>query len=126
MNAVVYDAGILIAADRNDRAVWLSHRVRLESGVLPLVPTAVVAQVSRTPRQASLRRMLSGCETVALLEKDAHRVGAILARSRSNDVVDAAVVEVAIRRKADVVTADSDDIAQLLSAARVRRRAHRV
>jgi len=33
---VVYDAGVLIAADRNDREVWADHRARLELGVVPL------------------------------------------------------------------------------------------
>jgi hypothetical protein len=27
--SVVYDAGVLVAAERGDRAVWSEHRVRL-------------------------------------------------------------------------------------------------
>ena len=30
---VVYDAGALIAAERNDRRFWAEHRVRLELGI---------------------------------------------------------------------------------------------
>ena len=29
MTPVVYDAGVLIAADRNVRAIWADHRIRL-------------------------------------------------------------------------------------------------
>lgn len=60
MKSVVYDTGVLIAADRNERRTWAEHRVRLESGVLPLVPAPVVVQASRSPRQAQMRRFLRG------------------------------------------------------------------
>ncbi len=61
MRAVVYDAGPLIAAERNERRFWAEHRARLEMGIVPCVPTVVVAQVSRSARQAQLRRLLRGC-----------------------------------------------------------------
>jgi hypothetical protein len=32
--AVVYDAGVLLAADKNDRAVWAEQRVRLSAGII--------------------------------------------------------------------------------------------
>jgi predicted nucleic acid-binding protein len=32
MRPVVYDAGVLIAADRSLRRTWAEHRVRLEAG----------------------------------------------------------------------------------------------
>jgi hypothetical protein len=120
MTAVVYDAGVLIAADKSDRSVWAEHRVRLEAGELPLVPAAIVAQVSRTPRQAQLRRVLRGCEVVPLDELRAHRVGAILAASRTTDVVDGAVVELAIAHRAAVITSDPDDIRRLAASVRAR------
>ena len=65
MKSVVYDAGVLIAADRSKRSVWAEHRVRLEAGWVPLVPAPVVAQVSRSPKQAQMRRLLRGCEVIA-------------------------------------------------------------
>lgn len=118
MKRVVYDCGVLIAADRDERRAWADHRARLEASIVPLVPAAVVAQASRSPKQVSLRRLLRGCEVAALDEPAAHRVGALLAASRTKDVVDAAVVELAVRSQADIATADRDDIARLLSAAR--------
>jgi predicted nucleic acid-binding protein len=117
MRSVVYDAGVLIAAERNDRRVWSEHRVRLEWGVVPLVPSAVVAQVSRSPKQVQLRRLLRGCEVVALTEDVAHRVGALLARARTRDVTDAVVVELAVSRNADIATGDRSDIERLVKAA---------
>jgi hypothetical protein len=44
----------------------------------------------------------------------------LLAKSRTKDVVDAAVVELAVRRQADIATDGPDDIALLLRAARAK------
>jgi hypothetical protein len=117
---VVYDAGVLVAADRGERRIWAEHRVRLESGVVPLVPSPVVAQASRSPRQVQMRRLLSGCEVVAFAERDAHRAGELLRKSRTADVVDAAVVVLAVERGADIQTGDAGDIRRLTGAARAK------
>jgi len=121
MNPVVYDAGVLIAADRSERNTWADHRARLEAGIIPLVPSPVVAQVSRSPKQTQMRRLLRGCEVVAFDEPAAHSAGALLGKARSNDVVDASVVVLAIQREAEVVSDDAADIERLLSAARAVR-----
>ena len=120
MNGVVYDAGALIAAERNDRRFWLGHRIRLEAGVVPIVPAPVVAQISRSPRQAQLRRLLRGCEVLALDEPTAHAVGQLLGRSGTADIVDATVVVVAIAQQAEIVTADRNDISHLAASAGAR------
>ena len=122
MRAVVYDAGALIAADRNDRRFWAEHRARLEMGIVPHVPAPIVAQVSRSPKQAQLRRLLRGCEVVSLDEAVAHRVGALLAKSRTSDLSDAAAVITAIPSRADIVSNDPDDIEHLLTSARAKLR----
>ena len=118
MNPAVYDAGALVAADRNERTMWADHRVRLESGIVPLAPAPVVAQVSRSGRQAQLRRFLRGCDVVAFDEADAHSAGRLLGRSGTSDVVDAAVVLLALAHGAEIVTDDREDIARLLATAR--------
>jgi hypothetical protein len=120
MKPVVYDAGVLVAADRRKRQLWAEHRVRLEAGSLPLVPALVVAQVSRSPRQAQLRQLLRGCEVVAFDEDGGHRVGALLGKARTSDVVDAAVVTLALERKADIQTSDRAEIRRLTAAARAK------
>src|ERR1017187_3613688 len=89
---VVYDAAVLIAADRNDRRVWAGHKARLESGVAAWVPAPVVAQVSRSARQVQLQRFLRGCIIVPLDEACAHAAGRLLGAARASDVVDASVV----------------------------------
>jgi len=122
MTSVVYDAGALVAAERNDRRMWAEHRVRLELGLSVVVPAPVVAQVSRSPRQVQLRRLLAGCEVVEFDEAGAHNAGRLLASSKTNDVVDAALVDLAIRRGADVVTGDTHDLSRIASAAGVRLR----
>jgi hypothetical protein len=119
VNPAVYDAGALVAADRNARSMWAEHRVRLEAGVIPCVPAPVIAQVSRSGRQAQLRRFLRGCDVVDFRKVDAHATGRLLARSRTSDIVDAAVVVLATDRAAEIVTADRADITHLLVAARI-------
>lgn len=114
---VVYDAGALIAADRNDRRIWADHRVRLEAGVVPVVPAPVVAQVSRSPSQVQLRRLLRGCDVVPMTEPDAHKVGGLLARSGTADVIDAVVALVAAQRHAATVSSDVAEIRHLLRSA---------
>ncbi|MBI4905196.1 MAG: twitching motility protein PilT [Acidobacteria bacterium] len=112
----VYDATVLVAADRNDRRCWAEHKARLELGFLPLVPAPVVAQASRSPQQAQLRRFLAGCVVVALGESDAHEAGRLLGRTRTADVVDAVVVTVAVRHKAVILTSDPVDMKRLVRA----------
>jgi hypothetical protein len=120
MKAVVYDAGVLIAADRSKRRVWADHRVRLEAGLIPMVPASVVAQVSRSAKQAQMRRLLRGCEVVVFDEAAAHAAGALLGKTRTRDVVDASVVELSIRKVADIVSDDAGDIRRLLAAANAK------
>ena len=120
MSDVVYDAGALVAAERSDRRFWLGHRIRLEAGIVPIVPAPVVAQVSRSPRQAQLRRLLRGCEVIALDEPSAHAVGQLLGRSGTADIVDATVVVVAMAQQAEIVTADRSDISRLAASAGAR------
>lgn len=116
MSNVVYDAAVLVAADRNERRAWAEHKARLELGIVPLVPAPVVAQVSRSPQQAQLRRFLTGCAIVPLDESDAHEAGRLLGITRTADVVDAVVVTTALRKNAIILTSDRDDLERLARA----------
>lgn len=111
--SAVYDAGLLIAAERNDRDVWADHRARLEVGVVPRTTAPVVAQVSRSPRQVQLRRLLRGCDIVGFAPEQAHEVGELLGRAATSDVVDAHVVLIASKVGASVYTSDEEDMEQL-------------
>jgi predicted nucleic acid-binding protein len=108
--SAVYDAGALIAAERSDRAVWADHRVRLEMGLVPATTGPVVAQVSRSGRQAQLRRFLRGCEIVPFDGDEAHDVGALAGRAGVTDVVDVHAVATAHRLRFGIVTSDEGDL----------------
>ncbi len=116
MSEVVYDAAVLVAADRNDWRIWAEHKVLLLEGVAPLVPAVVLAQVSRSAHQAQLRRFLRGCLVVPLDEPTAHATGRLLGRAGTADVVDACVVVIAARFRAQIVTGDAEDIETLVAA----------
>lgn len=114
---VVYDAGALVAAERSQREVWADHRVRLELGFVPATTAPVVGQVSRSAKQAQLRRFLRGCEIIPFADDDAHEVGALAGRAGTTDVVDVHVVVIARRRGFGIVTSDQDDLGRIVSAA---------
>lgn len=116
----VYDTGVLIAADRNDRQVWAEHRARLEAGLVPVTIAPVVAQASRSPRQVHLRRFLRGCDVVAFDAAQAHAVGALLAKSATVDVIDAHLAVTAARTGAVVITSDPEDLNALAAHLRPR------
>jgi hypothetical protein len=113
---VVYDAGVFVAADRNDRRVWAEHRARLELGIVPLTTAPVVAQVSRSPRQVQLRRFLRGCEIAAFGADQAHQVGSLLAAAGTADVIDAHLAIVAEQTSSMVLTSDLGDLGRLAVA----------
>ncbi len=115
MKNFVYDAAVLVAADRNERRAWAEHKARLEFGFIPMVPAPVVAQVSRSPKQAQLRRFLAGCLVVPVDERDAHEAGRLLGLARMTDVVDAIVVVLALRKNAVILSGDVDDLERLLA-----------
>jgi predicted nucleic acid-binding protein len=117
---VVYDAGALFAADRSQRNVWADHRARLELGIPPVTTAPVVAQVSRSGRQAQLRRFLRGCAIVPFGVDEAHGVGAMAGRSGVFDIVDVHVVAVAHDHGFGVVTADVDDLEAIAESLRAR------
>ncbi|MGO9321197.1 MAG: PIN domain-containing protein [Solirubrobacteraceae bacterium] len=116
MSGVTYDAGALIAAERNSLVMWALHRRLLERGVRPTLSTAVLGQVWRGGPQAQLSRLLRGCRITPLSESEARAAGAALASSRSSDLVDAVVVVTALARRDLVVTSDPDDLRRIATA----------
>src|SRR5579863_8474032 len=118
---VTYDTGALIAADRGERRMWARHRSLLALREVPTVPAPVVAQSWRGGgRQALLARLLAGCDVQALDDGQARSVGTLASCAAIADVVDACVVEGALRRHDFVVSSDEDDL-QAIAAAVGRR-----
>jgi hypothetical protein len=114
---VTYDTGALIAADRGERRMWARHRALLVRREVPVVPAPVVAQSWRgTSRQALLARMLTGCDIEALDDRQARSVGTLAAQAVTTDIVDACVVEGALRRGDLVISTDEGDLQSIAAA----------
>lgn len=118
---VTYDTGALIAADRNDRAMWALHAGFLAEEVAPTVPAPVVAEAWRGgSRQANLARFLALCVIEAMDMVQAEAVGVLAGRAGHDDVVDVTVVEGAVRRSDAVVTSSPTHIRTIADAVRSR------
>lgn len=81
---IVYDAGALVAAERNERSMWLLHDAALRRGLSPLVPAGALAQAWRGGPQATLSRLLRGC-TVTPLDEDVAREAGVICRPAGID-----------------------------------------
>jgi len=114
---ITYDAGALIAAERGERQMWARHRALLLRREVPTVPAPALAQAWRgTARQAQLARLTAGCYIETLDEDRAKATGTIASRAKARDIVDACVVEGAIRRHDLVITSDPGDLHNIASA----------
>lgn len=117
MTFLIYDSGALIAAERDTARLWLIHQRAMQRGVLPIVPAAVVAETA-FPGMRNLTRLLAGCEVEALELGQAIVAAGLRHATPGATVVDAVVVETALRRDAAVLTSDRGDIAALAAAAK--------
>ena len=116
MPGVTFDAGGLIALDRNDRRVLVLVARARETGTRVTIPATALAQAVRRPgRQVRLARLTRqpGTDVVSLDRVDATNVGRLLAASRTSDITDAHVVICARRSGQHVVTSDPADLRAL-------------
>ena len=116
MSGVTFDAGGLIALDRNDRRVLVLVARAAERRMRITIPATALAQAMRNPaRQARLSRLIrqAGTDLVALNAPDATAVGLLLARTATADVVDAHVVVCARRAEQAVVTSDAANLRRI-------------
>jgi hypothetical protein len=114
--AVVLDAGALIAFERGDPRMRALCREAIRTGSRFVVPAGVVGQVWRDgARQVPLSALLKAPTThVAALDHPlAEACGTLCGRTGTSDVVDASVVLVARRERAVVVTSDISDLRRL-------------
>ena len=113
---ITFDAGGLIALDRNDRrAIVLAARAA-EAGAQITIPATALAQAIRDPgRQVRLARLIRQPTTdvVPLDRVDATNVGRLLASIGPADIADAHVVICARRSGQQVLTSDPDDLQRL-------------
>src|SRR5579859_2975257 len=116
MPGVTFDAGGLIALDRNDRRVVVLLARARETGARVTVPATALAQAVRRPeRQVRLARLVRQPTTdvTDLGRVDATNVGRLLAASGTSDIADAHVVICARRTGHHVVTSDPGDLSRL-------------
>jgi hypothetical protein len=110
----LYDAGALIAIDKNDRRMWARYQVAVDDGREIRVPAVVVGQAWRdSRRQVRLGRFLAGCHTDPIGLETAKAAGILCGRAGTSDVVDATVVVMAAATGAVIWTSDPADITAL-------------
>jgi hypothetical protein len=118
-SGLTLDSGALIAAEKGTarfRAIW---KEAVERSAVVTVPADVISQVWRGNSPA-IARILNACEIEILDETRAKRIGALLAKSKTSDVVDAAVVLGASDRGDAIVTSDPEDVQRLLAATGIK------
>lgn len=114
---LVLDAGALIAADRGDRDLVTVLKRELLQGQTVRTHGGIVGQVWRNgSRQARLAKLLRSLDVVGLDEELGRQAGALMARSGTSDVIDAALVAIA-HDGDEIFTSDLSDIAVLAEAA---------
>jgi hypothetical protein len=113
VSGIAFDAGGLIALNRNDRRVLTLIARATERGMRITIPATALAQAIRSPaRQVRLSRLIrqAGTDLIPLDGPDATAVGLLLARTGTADIVDAHVVICARRAGQAVVTSDAGDL----------------
>lgn len=113
---LTFDAGGLIAFERNDRRVIVLLARAAEAGATVTIPATALAQVLRVPaRQDRLMRLLRQPTTltVPLDRASASFVGQLLGATGTTDLADAHVIVCARRSRSVVVTSDAGDLHRL-------------
>lgn len=113
---LVLDAGALIGIDRDDRRVAGFIELGRRAGADLVTSAPAVGQAWRDgSRQARLARALAMVDVRDVDLDYAKLAGALLARSRTSDIVDALVALLA-QPGDQVLTSDPDDLGRLVSA----------
>ncbi len=112
--SLVLDAGALLALERGDRDALALVKQELEAERVPLTHGGVVGQVWRggSGRQAGLARFLARVRVAPLDDLLGRRAGVLLGRARRADVIDAALVLLAVDGDS-ILTSDAGDLRPL-------------
>jgi hypothetical protein len=119
---IILDSGAIIASERNDPTLAAVLKAARKNRTPILVPATVVAETWRGPTTHARTAHLFGSVDVfpELNEQSARHVGALLAVSKTAEIVDGNVVAIAIAlRPATIVTSDVDDVTHLLRSAKI-------
>lgn len=114
---LVLDAGALIAVERGSREIVTRIKRERLVGRVPVTHGGVVGQVWRggSGRQAGLAQLLPHIEIAPLDENLGKRAGTLLKEAGDSDVIDAAVVLLAVDDDL-ILTSDPDDLVALAAA----------
>jgi hypothetical protein len=117
INMLVLDAGALLALERADRQIVALIKRERFAGRAPVTHAGVIGQVWRggTGKQANLARLLPGLNVVALDDALGRRAGLLLTRTKTIDVIDAAVALLASDGD-ELLTSDAQDLRRLVKA----------
>jgi hypothetical protein len=121
LNALVLDAGALVAVDRYDRSMIARLQAARQHGLELRTTAIVLAQVWRDPdgRQAELARLLRAIDVRPVDERLGRESGILVGRAKTSDPIDATIV--LITSNGDrILTSDPRDLKRLASAARRR------
>ncbi|MGH3302481.1 MAG: twitching motility protein PilT [Streptosporangiaceae bacterium] len=119
--AYVYDAGALVALDKNDRRMWARHKLALDDERDVHIPAAVVGQAWRDAhRQVRLGQALAGCRVDPVGLDTSKAAGVLCGKAGTADVVDATVVVMAAALRAIIWTSDLQDIKALAARSAAR------
>jgi hypothetical protein len=86
------------------------------TAALGILLAVAVLTTADSHRHALLARPLAGCDIEALDEGQARAVGSLAARAATKDIVDACVVDGAIRRHDLVISSDEGDLQAIAAA----------
>ncbi|MGI8413231.1 MAG: PIN domain-containing protein [Solirubrobacteraceae bacterium] len=119
MSTIVYDSGALLAAEDGDERMWAIHKRVMARGVQPVVPATVIAEVWRGgARQHRLGQFVQSCDVERFSDQSARAAGVLLSAA-PHGVVDASVVECALRRGSPCVTGNRSHLVDLAGARRI-------
>ncbi len=118
MNALILDAGALIAIDRDDRAIAARLRVASRNGLELRTNAMVVSQVWRDTRgrQAKLAKLLHAVDVRAIGQAAGRDAGELIGKAGTCDPIDATVILLADHGDR-ILTSDPDDLQHLAATA---------
>lgn len=118
MNALVLDAGALIAIDRDNRAVAAQLRAASRHGLELRTNAMVVSQVWRDTRgrQAKLAQLLHAVDVRAIAQAAGRDAGELVGKAGTFDPIDATVILLADHGDR-ILTSDPEDLQHLAATA---------
>jgi hypothetical protein len=119
LSTILYDAGALVAAEGGKERMWAIHKRALARGIQPVIPAPVLAEVWRGGRrQHRLGQFVQSCDVEGFNEESARAAGALLSVA-PHGVVDASVVECALRRASPCVSGNRSHLVELAGSRRI-------